>query len=122
VVFFLQSHSLTYCTLNLQRKRENDIPHIQRMLKYLMSLVPEYDRHPIALLIFPEGTDLSDSNVHKSNAFAREKNLEERRFVLYPKSTGVCIHVCISILYMYVVCIGLHYTYHHYHTTASLRH
>ena len=47
----------------LSRKREMDIPHIKRMLSYLLctGATP-------TLFLFPEGTDLSESNKKKSNA------------------------------------------------------
>lgn len=55
----------------------------------------------LSLLIFPEGTDLSESNVMKSNTYAKQNNLKEREYVLHPKSTGekACIlEVVCSIL------------------------
>mmetsp|Transcript_20654 Transcript_20654/g.34747 ORF Transcript_20654/g.34747 Transcript_20654/m.34747 type:complete len:288 (-) Transcript_20654:2975-3838(-) len=75
----------------LQRKRDTDIPHIRRMLHFLMALVPSVgDTHSmLSLLIFPEGTDLSESNVMKSNTYAKQNNLKEREYVLHPKSTGL---------------------------------
>ena len=47
----------------LSRKREIDVPHIKRMFSYLLctGATP-------SLLLFPEGTDLSESNKKKSNA------------------------------------------------------
>ena len=46
----------------LSRKREMDIPHIKRTLSYLLctGATP-------SLFLFPEGTDLSESNKKKSN-------------------------------------------------------
>lgn len=40
------------------------------------------------LLIFPEGTDLSASNVEKSNKYAVENHLPEYKHVLHPKTRG----------------------------------
>jgi hypothetical protein len=63
------------------------------MLRHLMGLVPppgsqESHPHLLSLLIFPEGTDLSDSNIIKSNKYANQNGLEEMKYVLHPKSTG----------------------------------
>jgi 1-acyl-sn-glycerol-3-phosphate acyltransferase len=68
----------------LKRSRENDLPHIAQMLTYLSSLgsLP-------SLLLFPEGTDLSDSNISKSNRFAAENGLPLYEFVLHPKPSGL---------------------------------
>jgi 1-acyl-sn-glycerol-3-phosphate acyltransferase len=46
----------------LTRKREDDIPHIQSAVNYLINS----SSNP-AIFIFPEGTDLSESNIIKSN-------------------------------------------------------
>eukprot|EP00602_Paraphysomonas_sp_CaronLab_P010683 CAMPEP_0185037330 /NCGR_PEP_ID=MMETSP1103-20130426/31568_1 /TAXON_ID=36769 /ORGANISM="Paraphysomonas bandaiensis, Strain Caron Lab Isolate" /LENGTH=193 /DNA_ID=CAMNT_0027575257 /DNA_START=360 /DNA_END=938 /DNA_ORIENTATION=+ len=67
----------------LQRKRDSDIPHITRMLNYLIQL----GTHP-SLLLFPEGTDLSKSNVAKSNQYAQANGLNELTYVLHPKPSG----------------------------------
>ncbi len=74
----------------MQRKKERDVPHMRRMLRHLTSLVwPGAARQRLlALLVFPEGTDLSESNVMKSNVFARERGLPELQYVLHPKSAG----------------------------------
>jgi hypothetical protein len=45
------------------------------------------DRRPCVLL-FPEGTDLSDSNLDKSHAFADAKGLPRLHHCLYPKTAG----------------------------------
>jgi 1-acyl-sn-glycerol-3-phosphate acyltransferase len=68
----------------LKRSRENDLPHISKMLTYIASLgtVP-------SLLLFPEGTDLSESNLQKSNRFATENNLPQYQQVLHPKPSGL---------------------------------
>jgi lysocardiolipin and lysophospholipid acyltransferase len=68
----------------LSRKKENDVPYLSRKLSYLLDAGDK----PIAFL-FPEGTDLSPSNVEKSNQFARENNLPETQQVLQPKIGGL---------------------------------
>lgn len=75
----------------LSRKREEDIPHIFKTVEYLINTSAKP-----AVFIFPEGTDLSNSNIDKSNTFARENNLKELHQVLYPKSAGLV--TCTSCL------------------------
>lgn len=67
----------------LQRNRDNDIPHIYNTMSYLLKTSEK-----MALLLFPEGTDLSESNIRKSNTYAAKHNLPEYKYVLHPKSTG----------------------------------
>jgi len=38
--------------------------------------------------LFPEGTDLSPSNVIRSNKYAEKNNLPNYKYVLHPKTTG----------------------------------
>ena len=47
----------------LSRKKEKDVPYIRKMLSYLLctGCTP-------SLFLFPEGTDLNESNKKKSNA------------------------------------------------------
>ena len=55
----------------------------------------QYEKSP-CILLFPEGTDLSESNIEKATAFAREKlaagapaaMYAPRQYVLFPKVTG----------------------------------
>jgi 1-acyl-sn-glycerol-3-phosphate acyltransferase len=68
----------------LERHRDKDVPHISKVLSYLLHL----GSRP-SILIFPEGTDLSESNVEKSNLYAKENNLSPFYYVLRPKSTGL---------------------------------
>lgn len=67
----------------LQRSRGDDVPHIYNTMSYLLRTSKR-----MALLLFPEGTDLSESNIKKSNAYAAKHNLQEYKHVLHPKSTG----------------------------------
>jgi 1-acyl-sn-glycerol-3-phosphate acyltransferase len=67
----------------LHRKREKDIPHITRILSYLIKL----QTYP-TILIFPEGTDLSPSNVIKSNTYGDASGLPACQYVLRPKALG----------------------------------
>jgi len=75
----------------LSRKRDQDVPHIIRTLTYLLCTGPVP-----SVFLYPEGTDLSEGNKRKSNAYAREKNLPELEYVLYPKPSG--FQCCLTTL------------------------
>lgn len=75
----------------LTRNREHDIPHISKGLLYLLHTGPKPN-----ILLFPEGTDLSQKNLQRSNAYAREKGLPEFEYVLYPKPSGFLC--CLDVL------------------------
>jgi 1-acyl-sn-glycerol-3-phosphate acyltransferase len=68
----------------LERKRENDVPHITNMLTYLINM-----KASPSLLLFPEGTDLSQSNLDKSDQYAKERGLACYKYVLHPKPSGL---------------------------------
>jgi len=74
--------------------RDADLAVIQRNLKTQLGLggnSSSGNARDVALLLFPEGTDLSPSNRAKSHAFAQEKGLPLWNRVLKPKSAGtVC--------------------------------
>lgn len=42
----------------------------------------------VQILLFPEGTDLSPSNIVRSNKYADKNNLPNYKHVLHPKTTG----------------------------------
>ena len=82
----------------LSRKREMDIPYIKRMLTYLLCTGPAP-----SILLFPEGTDLNDSNKKKSNAC--------KCFIVYM----ICycfliekVKVCISFLHFFLISLTFH--------------
>lgn len=50
--------------------------------------------YPLQLLVFPEGTDLSESNKEKSQTYAKERGLSQYEYVLHPRTKGF-IH-CIN--------------------------
>lgn len=76
--------------LFLSRRRDQDIPYLARGIAYLLRTMPS---SPI-IVIFPEGTDLSESNVQRSHAFSSSSGLVNLNEVLYPKSGGLfaCLH------------------------------
>lgn len=60
-------------------------------IKYFTS-----QQYPIQLLLFPEGTDLSESNKAKGQKYAEEHGLQKYNYVLHPRTKGfVC---CIQAL------------------------
>lgn len=73
-----------YRFLFLSRKWQDDEPYLKDMVAYFRRTGT-----PTTVLIFPEGTDLSPSNVVKSQAFARENNLPVLHHVLNPRTTGL---------------------------------
>mmetsp|Transcript_5254 Transcript_5254/g.16054 ORF Transcript_5254/g.16054 Transcript_5254/m.16054 type:complete len:373 (-) Transcript_5254:42-1160(-) len=44
---------------------------------------------PYQLLIFPEGTDLSDDNLRRSHEFSEKRGLEKYQYVLHPRVRGL---------------------------------
>lgn len=72
----------------LKRNWENDKDHIKKILKYQMDLGSKPN-----ILLFPEGTDLTENTMTRSNAFARKHNLQEYKFVLQPRTKGFCFFV-----------------------------
>ncbi|GAB1607494.1 lysocardiolipin acyltransferase 1-like [Argonauta hians] len=67
----------------LERKWTNDEVLLDRYLNYFKTL-----NYPTQVLLFPEGTDLTESTVKKSDAYAERHNLEKYKYVLHPKTTG----------------------------------
>ena len=50
----------------------------------------EQQRSPYALLLFPEGTDLSDENKQRGHVFAESRGLQLYNYVLHPRVAGFC--------------------------------
>jgi lysocardiolipin and lysophospholipid acyltransferase len=73
----------------LTRKKESDLPHIEKSIRCMRDTDPNSN-----ILIFPEGTDMSDENIAKNDEFAAKNNLAKTKNVLYPKSLGLL--TCIS--------------------------
>jgi lysocardiolipin and lysophospholipid acyltransferase len=69
--------------LFLRRAWERDAAHIASLLGYFRA-----HGEPLSLLLFPEGTDLSPSNVAKSNAFAAKAGAPAYDYVLHPRTRG----------------------------------
>lgn len=69
--------------LYIERNWSSDQDAMNEQLDYFRDI-----EHPVQLLIFPEGTDLSESNIEKSNKFADSHGLCHFSRVLHPKTTG----------------------------------
>ncbi|XP_076841771.1 lysocardiolipin acyltransferase 1 [Brachyhypopomus gauderio] len=67
----------------IQRKWEQDQSHMAEMLEYFCDI-----REPLQLLLFPEGTDLTDNTRARSHKFAEENGLPRYEYVLHPRTTG----------------------------------
>ncbi|ORC87759.1 putative acetyltransferase [Trypanosoma theileri] len=67
----------------LSRKWDKDEERMREMIAFYKS------SGGATILLFPEGTDLSKSNIEKSNAYAAEKGLPIFHHVLNPRSTGL---------------------------------
>lgn len=67
----------------LQRRWADDQVNLRKLLPFLTTAEPD-----ASYLLFPEGTDLSDSNLAKSAAFAEKNGLPARQYSLYPRTTG----------------------------------
>ncbi|KAI5749236.1 hypothetical protein M8J76_005792 [Diaphorina citri] len=69
--------------LYIERNWDSDQQAMTEQLDYFHDI-----QHPVQLLIFPEGTDLSQSNIEKSDKFADSRGLSHYTKVLHPKTTG----------------------------------
>ena len=80
----------THRYIFLERRREDDLPKIGRVCHYLLSADIASN-----VFIFPEGTDLSASNLAKAHQFAKDRSLLPLNHVLYPKTGGLatCLRV-----------------------------
>ncbi|XP_065152057.1 lysocardiolipin acyltransferase 1 [Paramisgurnus dabryanus] len=67
----------------IQRRWEDDRSHMTNMLQYFCHI-----KEPVQLLLFPEGTDLTDNTRAKSDEFAERNGLPNYKFVLHPRTTG----------------------------------
>ncbi|XP_066535401.1 lysocardiolipin acyltransferase 1 [Hoplias malabaricus] len=67
----------------IHRKWEEDRIHMANMLGYFCDI-----REPLQLLLFPEGTDLTDNTRARSDVFAEKNDLPKYEYVLHPRTTG----------------------------------
>ncbi|XP_013865191.1 lysocardiolipin acyltransferase 1 isoform X3 [Austrofundulus limnaeus] len=71
------------CFVFIQRRWDVDRKHLENMLDYFCDI-----REPLQLLLFPEGTDLTENTRAKSDVFAVQNNLPKMEYVLHPRTTG----------------------------------
>jgi len=93
-----------FCFLFLRRSWEQDERYMSDTLLHFAKR-----QYPIQLLIFPEGTDLSDVNRKKSSEFAEKNNLVKYNEVLHPRTKGFIYTVALlrkSVKYIYDITIG----------------
>jgi 1-acyl-sn-glycerol-3-phosphate acyltransferase len=69
----------------MARNWDKDKPRLSHRLKKLAQATDD----PMWLLIFPEGTNLSDNTRPKSVAYAKKNDLEHPKHALLPRSTGL---------------------------------
>ncbi|KAM4866652.1 lysocardiolipin acyltransferase 1 isoform 2-T9 [Thomomys bottae] len=67
----------------IHRKWKDDKSHFEDMINYFCDI-----REPLQLLIFPEGTDLTENSKARSNDFAEKNGLQKYEYVLHPRTTG----------------------------------
>nr|XP_031540783.1 lysocardiolipin acyltransferase 1 isoform X3 [Vicugna pacos] len=67
----------------IHRKWKDDRSHFEDMIDYFCDI-----HEPLQLLIFPEGTDLTESTMARSNDFAEKNGLQKYEYVLHPRTTG----------------------------------
>lgn len=67
----------------LQRNWAQDRHHLLDSLHYYSAT-----KFPVQLVLFPEGTDFSESNRKKDKEYAVKENLPPYQSVLHPRTTG----------------------------------
>lgn len=77
--WIMQMNGFLYIT----RRWEEDRGRLSRTLDYLIALDSRTQ-----LLIFPEGTDLTESSKEKSDKYALQHHLPRYTYTLHPKTTG----------------------------------
>ncbi|XP_029568433.1 lysocardiolipin acyltransferase 1-like [Salmo trutta] len=74
---------VTQCFIFIKRQWEEDHSHMGNMLEYFCDI-----REPLQLLLFPEGTDLTDYTRARSDDFAEMTDLPRFEYVLQHRTTG----------------------------------
>jgi 1-acyl-sn-glycerol-3-phosphate acyltransferase len=83
-----------YGFIFMSRKMSVDQPRLAHRLRVLQTLRDRDDGRgptldPMWLLLFPEGTNLSDNGRVKSAQWAAKNGLEDHRHLMLPRSTGI---------------------------------
>jgi lysocardiolipin and lysophospholipid acyltransferase len=71
--------------LFLKRSWETDKKHMEAHLTHLMNTNGGY---PVQLLVYPEGTDLSEENRVRSHAYSEKVGLPKYHYVMHPRVSG----------------------------------
>lgn len=82
---------------------------IKKNLDAAMMRITKHSKDPMWLLLFPEGTVVSETTRAKSKKFSERMNMEDHRHILLPRATGL-VH-CLKLLrstvpYLYDFTIG----------------
>lgn len=96
----------------LRRNWLNDRLHITHLIEYYTQRTVPYK---LQLLLFPEGTDLHDKAVKRSNEYAVNHSLPEYKYVLHPRTTGFTYMLQLLRQYHscdYIYDITIAYPYH----------
>ncbi|XP_030051977.1 lysocardiolipin acyltransferase 1 [Microcaecilia unicolor] len=67
----------------IHRKWDEDKHHFKAMLDYFCDI-----KEPLQILIFPEGTDLTENTKARSNKYAEQNGLQKYDYVIHPRTTG----------------------------------
>lgn len=73
----------TACFLFIKRYWAEDKCKIQNIIEYFSRL-----SYKFSLLLFPEGTDLTEHTKEMSHKYSEAYNLEKYEYVLQPRTTG----------------------------------
>ncbi|GLH03087.1 Uncharacterized protein GBIM_09006 [Gryllus bimaculatus] len=71
------------CFMFIHRNWEQDKHLLAKALDYFCDI-----KHTCQILLFPEGTDLTESSRRRSHEFAKAHGLKHYTYVLHPKTTG----------------------------------
>lgn len=75
-----------YGFIFLARKWEQDKPRFKHRLD---KLAAGGNQEPMWLMIFPEGTNLSDNGRNASAKYAKKTGIKDLRHLMIPRSTGL---------------------------------
>lgn len=71
----------------LRRSWADDAAYLKRTFAYSRRIAKS-DPGRTMVLLFPEGTDLSPSQLQKTNEFGAKSNKAARQYTLHPRTTG----------------------------------
>ena len=92
LVFFITGWGMQMSLyIFLKRKWTEDENHLTNMLTYFGKM-----HYPVHLILFPEGTDLSESNKKRDRDYSEKNGLPINKYVMHPRTTGF-VH-CMEVL------------------------